>query len=171
MGADLEFEVGTPARFCGSNVQGYTIVSAALAQLCSHAWRIASLGFNLARHHHKDSHWVSPNIFGVGVADTLSPDPVSLDCIGRWVACFKAEGFYTLPDLHVGRRIANSDGILFSDEIVWQAVGDVRDFCFVNDNVCDRMAEFQAEYLSYFNSYTGLAFKDDPAVAFVVMSN
>jgi len=171
VGADLEFEDGTPARFWGANVQAYAIFSTAPIQICSHARRIASLGFNLVRLHHHDSHWVRPNIFGVGGGNTLSTDPVSLDRIGRWVACLKAEGVYTWLDLHVGRRITNSDGISLAEEIVQNSDGDVRGFNFVNDTVRERMAEFQAEYLSYFNPHTGLAFKDDPAVAFVMISN
>ena len=169
-GADLVFEDGTPVRFWGANVQAYAIFSTEPAEICRHAKRLGALGFNLVRLHHHDSHWVNPNIFGQKAPDTLSLDPAALARIGRWVACLKAEGLYTWLDLHVGRRMSAADDIPFADEVERNG-GDARGFNFVNDGIRDRMAEFQAAYLSYVNPYTGLALKDDPAVAFVLISN
>lgn len=169
-GADLVFADGTPIRFWGANVQAYAIFSTEPDQICLHAKRLASMGFNLVRLHHHDSHWVKPNIFGSDSPNTLSLDPFALDRLGQWIACLKAEGIYTWLDLHVGRRFSAADGIAFANEIE-QGQGDIRGFNFVNKTVRDRMSEFQRAYLSYQNPHTGLALKDDPAVAVVMISN
>lgn len=170
VGADLVFADGTPIRFWGANVQAYALFSTEPEQICYHARRLSALGFNLVRLHHHDSYWVNPNVFGNKASNTLSLDRNALDRIGRWVACLKAEGIYTWLDLHVGRRMSAADGIAFAEEIE-KRKGDVRGYNFVNDSIRARMAEFQAGYLSFVNPHTGLAFKDDPAIAAVMISN
>jgi len=169
-GPNLIFADGTPVRFWGANVQAYAIFSTEPAQICYHARRLAALGFNLVRLHHHDSTWVTPNIFGREASDTLSLDPMALDRIGRWVACLKAEGIYTWLDLHVGRHMGAAEGIDYADEVTENG-GSIKGFNFVNDSIRERMSEFQAAYLSYENPHTGLAFKDDPAIAAVMISN
>ncbi len=169
-GADLVFADGTPIRFWGANVQAYALFGTEPEQVCYHARRLSALGFNLVRLHHHDSHWVNPNVFGNKAPNTLSLNLSALDRIGRWVACLKAEGIYTWLDLHVGRRMTAADGIDWAEEIE-KRKGDIRGYNFVNDSVRDRMAEFQAAYLSFVNPHTGLAFKDDPAIAAVMISN
>ena len=169
-GADLVFEDGTPIRFWGANVQAYAIFSTEPAQICRHAKRLSALGFNLVRLHHHDSHWVNPNVFGRKASDTRSLDQMALDRVGQWIACLKAQGIYTWLDLHVGRRMSSADGISHAEEIE-RSEGDIRGYNFVNRSIRDRMAEFQSAYLSYVNPHTGLSFKDDPAIAAVMISN
>lgn len=169
-GADLVFADGTPVRFWGANVQAQALLHTDPQRICEHAKRIGALGFNLVRLHHHDSHWVKPNIFGDKPRNTRLLDRGALDRIGLWVACLKVEGIYTWLDIQVGRRMSAADDIDFADEVERRR-GDIRGFNFVNDSIRDRMAEFQETYLSYVNPHTGLAFKEDPAVAFVLISN
>ena len=169
-GADLVFADGTPIKFWGANIQANAIFSTKSTIICQHAKRLAALGFNLVRLHHHDSDWVRPNVFLHNATNNLSLNPIALDRIGQWVACLKAQGIYTWLDLHVGRRMSAADEISFANEIE-KTEGDIRGFNFVNETIRDRMAEFQTAYLSHVNPHTGLSFKNDPAVAVVMISN
>lgn len=170
----LVFEDGTPARFWGTNVVAYALFGMNRRQdIQLQAKRLSQLGFNLVRIHHHDSSWVRPNIFGSG----NEPDTKSLnkDMLGRldwWIKCLKDEGIYIWLDLEVDREFKPGDGIDGFDELYRDKSRDgLKGFNYVNGSIQQAMQRFNEAYLNHVNPFTGLAYKDDPAIAAVLVTN
>lgn len=171
-GAELVFADGTPTRFWGANLQAYAIFSTRPANIRAQAKRIASLGFNLIRIHHHDSHWVAPNVFGTNTPETTRLDPQSLNILDQWISALKDEGVYIWLDLHVGRRVTAADGIEDFDEIAdAEGHADIHGYNYVSGSIRERMLEFQKAYMSHVNPFTGMAYRDDPAIIAALISN
>lgn len=171
-GADLVFADGTPTRFWGANLQAYALFATHPTNIRAQAKRIAALGFNLIRIHHHDSHWVVPNVFGENAAGTTQLDPQSLSKLDQWISALKDEGVYIWLDLQVGRRFTAEDGIKDFDEIANdEGQAELRGFSYVSQSIRARMLEFQNAYLSHVNAFTGMAYRDDPAIIAVLITN
>ncbi len=171
-GDRLVFADGTMARFWGSNLTAFTLFSTPREYVPRQAHRMAQLGYNLMRLHHHDSEWVDPNIFGRKAPSTLTLDPTSLDMLDWWIKCLKDEGIYVWLDMQVGRRLTNRDGVTEGfGEIARNQKGNPAPFNYYNPQVQSLMKEFQTAYLSHRNSYTRLAYKDDPAIIGVLITN
>lgn len=171
-GDELFFEDGQPAKFWGANIQAYTLFKTSDDDIKKHAQRIAKLGFNLIRIHHHDSSWVKPNIFKKPDSHTLEFSASSLKKIDWWVKCLKDEGVYLWLDLHVGRRFTKNDGVKgFADFSKGDKYSEVRGFSYYNKDVQSLMMAFNKAYLSHINTYTKLAYKDDPAVIALLLTN
>ena len=171
-GDELFFENGQPAKFWGANIQAYTLFKTSDFDIKRHAKRIAKLGFNLIRIHHHDSGWVTPNIFKNPNDSTLEFSESSLKKIDWWVKCLKDEGVYLWLDLHVGRRFTKKDGIKgFSDFAHGAEHSEAKGFSYYNKDVQSLMMAFNKAYLSHVNPHTKLAYKDDPAVIALLLTN
>jgi hypothetical protein len=170
-GSELVFEDGTPARFWGVNLQAYALFATDPANIPVHARRLASLGVNLVRIHHHDSAWVNPNVFdpAFGTRRLRTDSLVRLD---QWIASLRAEGIYIWLDLHVGRQLLPEDEIADFEEIRDdRGRADLRGFNYISPSIQARMREFQVDYLSHVNRYTGLAYAEDPAIMAVLITN
>jgi hypothetical protein len=171
-GDQLFFENGQPVKFWGANIQAYTLFKTPDFDIKRHAQRIAKLGFNLIRVHHHDSSWVTPNIFKNPNDSTLEFSSSSLKKIDWWVKCLRDEGVYLWLDLHVGRRFTKGDGIKeFSDFSKGAEHSEAKGFSYYNQDVQSLMMAFNKAYLSHVNPYTKLAYKDDPAVIALLLTN
>ncbi len=167
----LVFEDGTPAKFWGVNLQAKALFLTDEGHIKVHAKRIAQLGFNLVRIHHHDSKWVYPNIF-YGSKSTLSFSSASLRKLDLWISNLKKAGVYVWLDLHVGRGFTVNDGILsFSEIAQGKSWAEVKGFNYVNPSIRDSMQAFNQTYLNHINPYTQLAYKDDPAIVGLLLSN
>ncbi|AMV37713.1 hypothetical protein [Planctomyces sp. SH-PL62] len=162
---------GSPVRFWGGNIAAYTLFETPPELAKAQAKRMAQLGYNLMRIHHHDSPWVSPNVFGTKPKTTRRLDPVSLEKIDWWIKCLKDEGIYVWMDLHVGRAFLDDDGLTEGQSEVNAAKRLAAGFSYYNTDVQRLMREFQKQYLDHVNPHTGLAYKDDPAVAAVLITN
>jgi hypothetical protein len=172
-GDRLVFEDGTPVRFWGTNLSGPALFQTSPAGIAQQARRLSQLGFNLVRLHHHDSAWVAPNIFGAAaVPATQSLDPAMLEKIDAWIAALKAEGIYVWLDLHVGRQLKAGDDITAFDEIRKGAPSaDLRGFSYVNESIQAAMKRFNQAYVGRVNLHTGIAYKDEPAIAGMLITN
>lgn len=168
-GDHLAFADGKSARFWGTNVVGRALFRGDHAEVARQAKRIAALGYNLVRIHHHDSAWVDPNVFDKGPT-TQVLDRSAVDRIDWWVKCLKDEGVYIWLDLHVGRRFRSGDQVAGWTELEREG-GDGRGFNYVNPGIERLMQSFAEQYLGHVNPYTGLAAKDDPALAAVLLTN
>ncbi|MBC8069458.1 MAG: glycosyl hydrolase family 5 [Deltaproteobacteria bacterium] len=164
-GDALVFEDGTPARFWGTNVVAYALFGTDKAAIQRQAQRLAALGYNLVRLHHHDSPWVEPNIFEPG---TRKLRAASLDALDWWIKCLAEAGIYVWLDLHVGRRFTPADAIAGFGEL---PDGDGRGFSYVDARIEALMNGFAEQYLDRNSRYTGRSLTDDPAVAFVLVTN
>ncbi len=171
-GGQLRFADGTLARFWGTNLTAHALFGTALGDTRRQAQRLSRLGFNLVRIHHHDSEWVSPNIFGAKGGGTRSLDPQALKKLDWWIKCLKDEGIHVWLDLDAGRTFTAADGISdFSEMAKGRERARPSGFAYVNRSIRERMKEFAAQYLSHVNEFTGLAYKDDPAIAFILITN
>ncbi len=172
-GEALVFADGTPARFWGTNLSAYALFGTPAAEIKQQARRLSQLGFNLVRLHHHDSIWVVPNIFGGrDASDTQRLDPAAMEKLDAWIAALKDEGIYVWLDLHVGRQLKAGDGITAFDEIrKGKPVADLRGFNYVNDSIRLAMRRFNEAYVNHVNRYTGVAYKDEPAIMAMLVTN
>lgn len=169
-GDALIFGDGTPARFWGGNLAAYALFVPA-SDIEGAAKRIAQLGYNLMRLHHHDSmNWVDPTVIDKNRQDSRRFDKQGLDRIDRWVKALKDEGVYVWLDVHVGRVFKRDDEVPGLSELE-RAGGEGKGFCYFNDRIKELMVEFQDAYLGHTNPYTKLAYKDDPAVMGVLITN
>jgi len=171
---ELAFGDGTPARFWGTNVTAYALFQTSQAEVKTQAKRLAALGYNLVRIHHMDSPWVGLNVFGEEgkIADTQTLDATAMARLDWWIKCLKDEGIYVWLDLHVQRTLRAGDHIDGFDEMRKGApTADLKGYNYVNPSIQQAMKRFSEAYLGHKNTYTGLAYKDDPAVLAVLLTN
>lgn len=171
-GESLIFEDGSPARFWGANLAAYVLFDTSRDNVKQQAKRISAMGFNLVRIHHHDSPWVNPNIFGKNAADTQTLDPASLDKLDWWIKCLKDEGIYVWLDLHAQRGFTEGDHIYGFDEIrKGGKTASLKGYNYVNLTIQQAMKRFNEAYLNHSNAYTGVAYKDEPAIMAMLITN
>ncbi len=173
-GDELVFADGTPARFWGGNLAAYAIFSDK-AQIEVQARRIARLGYNLMRiHHHDSTAWVRRTVIDKGRDDSQHLDPEVMDRLDYWIKCLKDQGVYVWLDLHVGRQFKAGDeiGPGFAEmDRRGKGAAEAKGFCYFNQRIEELMREFNQKYLDHVNRYTELAYKDDPAVMGILLTN
>ncbi len=171
-GEDLVFEDGTIVRFWGTNITASALFRTSEFDMRAQAKRLSRLGFNLVRLHHHDSKWVRPNIFGNRADNTLSLDPQSVKKIDMWIKVLRDEGIYVWLDLLVGREFTAKDGIRnFAEIAKGKKTAAAKGFTYINPDIQDRIKEFNEAYLTHVNPYTSLAYKDDPAIVGMLITN
>ncbi|NQT17847.1 MAG: glycosyl hydrolase family 5, partial [Planctomycetes bacterium] len=176
-GDRLVFSDGEEARFWGGNIAAYAIFEEK-ERIRAQARRIAQLGYNLMRIHHHDSMgWVARPVIDKNRADSQHLDDEVMDRLDYWIQCLKEEGVYVWLDLHVGRLFKKGDdlGAGFPEMIRRardeQAGTEAKGYCYFNPRVEALMNDFNRKYVSHVNPYTGLAYKDDPAVMGLLITN
>ena len=168
----LSFDNGVPVKFWGANIQAYALFKTSNADIKRHAKRIAQLGFNLIRIHHHDSSWVEPNVFENPLNNTLKLSSSALEKLDWWIKCLKDEGVYLWLDLHVGRTFTQNDGLTdFEDFAKGKITAEVKGFNYYNESIQSAMQAFNTAYLNHVNQFTQLAYKDDPAVIALLLTN
>ena len=169
-GDKFVFEDGTEARFWGTNFNS-------AQNFPSHehskkvARRLAKTGVNLVRFHQLDSEWSTPNIFqfnkGENKSNTLSLDPESIDRLDYLIYCLKNEGIYVYMDLLTYRRFKTGDGVAEADKL-----GDAaKPYSTYNRRLIELQKKFNHDLWTHINPYTKLAYKDDPAIVLVEVTN
>ncbi|MDX2283506.1 MAG: carbohydrate binding domain-containing protein [Bacteroidia bacterium] len=157
---------GQPVRFWGAN-----IVAAAAFPAYSESRFIAArarkLGLNLIRFHHLDNPWGGSGgtIFPAGT--TRSFDPAALARLEYLIAQLKRQGIYINLNLNVSRTFQASDGVLHADSLVEFAKG----VTLFDPWLIRLQKEYAAQLLGHVSPYTGMALKDDPALAMVEIIN
>ena len=170
-GDELVFEDGTAARFWGGNIAAYAIFSDK-EQIQKQARRIARMGYNLMRIHHHDSMtWVSRTVIDKTKADSQHLDEEVMDRLDWWIKCLKDEGVYVWLDLHVGRQFKEGDNLGDGADEILRRKGEIKGFCHFSPRIQELMRDFNAKYLSHVNSYTKLAYKDEPAIMGLLITN
>ncbi|MHC4300850.1 MAG: glycoside hydrolase 5 family protein, partial [Planctomycetota bacterium] len=175
-GDKLIFENGEEVRFWGGNIAAYAIF-ADKEHIRVQAKRIAQLGYNLMRIHHHDSMgWVGRTVIDKSRVDSQHLDPEVMDRLDYWIKCLRDEGVYVWLDLHVGRLFKEGDGIgegLAEMQRKSKRPGGAegKGYCYFNDRIEQLMKDFNAKYMSHVNKYTSLAYKDDPAIMGLLITN
>ncbi len=172
-GEKLVFDDGTQGRFWGTNLSAYTLFGTPKDMVKLQAKRLSALGFNLVRIHHFDSPWVNPNIFGnQKLSHTQNLDAAAMEKLDWWIACLKEEGIYVWLDLHVQRAFKEEDNIFGFDEIrKGKPVADLKGYNYVNLTILNAMKKFNSDYLNHVNAYTNAAYKNEPAIIALLITN
>lgn len=133
------------------------------------AGRLAKFGVNVVRFHHMDGNRFPRGIIDRGRTDTRALDPEALDRLAFFIGCLKREGIYANLNLLVSRRFSSADGLPDSiEKLDWK---DRHLMGFFYEPLIRLQAEYARQLLSYENPYTGLQFREDPAIAFVEINN
>lgn len=164
------FEDGTEARFWGTNFN-----SAQCFPAHDHsekvARRLAKIGVNMVRFHQLDGEWSTPNIFqfsrGENRLNTLTLDPVSMDRLDYLIHCLKKEGIYVYMDLLTYRRFKTGDGVEAADQLQDAA----KPYSTYNRRLIELQKKFNRDIWTHMNPYTKLAYKDEPAIVLVEVTN
>ena len=166
---ELDKRRGIPMRFYGANLC-YSAQFLSNGDADRLAERLMHIGYNSIRIHHYES---VPWVPGAGLISPTGPDSTilkgeNLDKLEFLVSVLKKRGIYISIDLYVNRSVR-------SGEVFPGSQGDLAmDFkrlIHVSDRAFENWKEFARALLTHKNPYTGLAWKDDPAIAFISMIN
>lgn len=169
-GDKFVFENGTEARFWGVNFN-------AAQNFPSHAHsekvakRLAKVGINIVRLHQMDADFSTPNLFsfsrGENKTDTRSLDPESMDRLDYLIYCLKKEGVYVYLDMITYRKFKPGDGVEAAEKLGYAA----RPQATYNRKLIALQKEFNEQLWNHVNKYTGLAYKDEPAIVLTEVIN
>jgi len=165
----LHYEDGVRAKFVGFNISGGGGMPTRRSAE-RYAERMAAMGVNLVRPTLID--WPSrrhPTIYDVSDNTTQMLSDEMLDRFDYFFHCLKRLGIYLMLDLFTAR------GFLEGDDIEYYSERMPRGMLKAVNLYSPRMIELQKLYatqiLHHVNPYTGLAYKDDPAVLLIQLVN
>ena len=158
----LEFS-GRPGhefRFYGSNLC-FSANFPEHATAVQIAEEFASTGYNIVRFHHYDNQLASRK------AGTVL-DPEMLDRMEFLMAEMKKRGIYSTIDLYVSRRFRPGEIAALP---AGGSGGNAKGMIFFDDEAFENWKRFSEALLNHVNPYTGLAWKDDPALISISLVN
>ena len=126
--------------------------------------RLARFGINCVRLHHMDMR----DIWGTErIASQMTLDPGQMEKLDYYVAALKKRGIYVNINLHVSRSLDERDG--FPPNVNRPSHDKAIDNYyrpFIEAN-----KKYARDLLTHVNRYTGVAYKDEPAVAMIEINN
>lgn len=157
---NMFFEDGTPFKFWGINIVGEMLfMSHGEAEMLAD-W-VAVQGFNLVRIHHMDGpNDRSNNIFGRLPRKSTRLDEESMDKLCYLLNEFKKRGIYWFIDNATNRMTFEDDNIQDHQTVS----GAQKGYDFYDPIVQQLHKEFSTQLFNWYNPYTGLRIKDDPAL-------
>jgi hypothetical protein len=164
----IESATGKRVRFFGTNVSARAAFPSK-PDADKIARRMATLGINIVRLHHLNNGWDSNggSVWKPG-RTYIEIDPAQLDKLDYFVAALKKNGIYVNVNLQVSREYVPELGLPESSR-------QLKDFGKKIDKIYPKMIELQKDYarqlIDRTNPYTGLKYKDDPAVMVVEINN
>ncbi len=152
-----------PARFYGTNLNfGANYPSREQAERMAEA--IAAQGYNSVRFHHFDHELGCP-------ADAQATiDAALLEKLDYFFHCLKQRGIYLTIDLYISRQPpAAATPDLGRQVVRW--TNEYKALLMVSDAAMDDLLRYSRALLTHVNPHTGLAWKDDPALNFMGLTN
>ena len=124
------------------------------------AGRLARIGYNSVRIHHHEGELVDTS-----GSNTTTFRSDSLDKLDYLIAALKKRGIYITTDMYVSRPVKNEETGLAN------GADDFKAALLVSPPAMENWKTFSRNFLTHVNPYTGLAYKDDPALAFISVVN
>lgn len=154
------FEDGTPFQFWGVNIVGEMLfVSHSDAELLAD-W-VAVQGFNLVRIHHMDGpNERNNNIFGRLPNKSTQLDEEQMDKMCYLLNEFKKRGIYWFIDNTTNRMTFEDDNIQDYTTVASAQKG----YDFYDPIIQKLHKDFSTQLFNWYNPYTKLKIKDDPAL-------
>lgn len=151
------FEDGTRARFWGINVAN-TSLQESEADIDAMIANFRAAGFNLIRLHHFDERG---GVIDLEAEDSRQLLPERLRKLDYWIYKAREAGLYIYLDLLAYRRFKEGDGVPNAEAIGRAA----RPYAVFDERLIELQKEYARKLLrEHVNSYTGLAYADDPTV-------
>lgn len=158
-GENLTDDRGQPWRYFGTNLTASACFPSA-EQAPKIAAHFAKTGINLIRFHFLDQNWTGIQLARTDGQPGLNPE--ALARLDFFFAELKKNGIFANFNLHVGRVYAGTP----------QGAPDMSKGV---DNIyppfVDALKDYARDLLTHVNPHTGLAYRDDPAVAIVEVNN
>ncbi|MEX0323753.1 MAG: carbohydrate binding domain-containing protein [Puniceicoccaceae bacterium] len=134
------------------------------------AARMAKFGINVIRFHHINAPWAGTDtLIDYTQGNSRSLGAANLDKFDYFTHQLKENGIYTNLNLLVSRQFYAADGLPAEiSQIGWKEGHTIGHF---NDHHLDLQKEYASQLLEHVNPYTGLAYKNDPAVVTVEILN
>lgn len=150
----------TPVRFYGANLAHYACFPTH-SEAVQLADNLARMGYNTVRLHHIDYILTDPT-----TANSTTIDPDRLDKINYLIAQLKQRGMYVSIDLNSLRSPR-------PNEVISGGIGvqDYRALLLVSNAARANWLTYSSNLLNSNNPYTGLKWKDDPAIAWICLVN
>jgi hypothetical protein len=160
VGEHFRWADGSRARFWGINVAN-TSLQESDENIEAMIKNFRAAGFNLVRLHHFDERG---GIIDLNAKDSRQFVEARVKKLDFWIAKARENGLYVYLDLLDYRKFKEGDGVEKAEEIGRSAKPYA---CFD-----PRLIELQKEYArklmrDHVNSYTGLAYADDPAIVMI----
>lgn len=159
----FEKKPGKPVRFYGGNLcYNGNFITRQQAKTLARGMR--ERGYNLLRFHHferdliRKDHPVSTEI-----------DPAKMDRMDGVFAEAKAQGIYMTLDLFISRPLKKGEIEEFPDRAV--QMNEFKQLVFASPSALENWKAFARNFLTHVNPYTGLAWKDDPALISINLVN
>ncbi len=146
-GVNLSFGANFPAREDAPHV----------------AARLAAAGVNSVRCHHMDTSRWPRGIWNALNGRTIEPE--ALDRLDFFIHELAARGIYVNINLHVGRAHSEYIGLPETNRDYDKIAG------IFTPALIEAQKEYARELLRHVNPYRGVSYADDPAVAFVEITN
>jgi len=163
---EFESQPGKTARFYGAN-------TCFTANFLDKEWaekladRIARMGYNSVRFHHFDNGLVLKKD-----KCTTELDPEQLDKLEYLFSCLKKRGIYITIDLYISRTVAKGElPELPNFQADYSSGYAFKGLVFTLDSAMKNWQTFSKNLLNHVNPYTGLAWKDDPALITISLVN
>ncbi len=149
-----------PVKFYGANLAHHACFPSK-NDAVRIADRLAQLGYNAVRLHHIDD-----ILTGATQANSTTIDLERMDQINYLVSELKKRGIYISIDLHSNRTLRNN-------EILSGAVdkNNYKALLLTSQATRQNLLTYSSNLLNTLNPYTGLKWKDDPAIAWISLSN
>lgn len=169
-GDDFVFEDGTKARFFGVNMNGSALFpSPEYAEKV--AKRLRMTGINLVRFHQMDAEWASHNLYryarGKKIETTRELDPESFEKLDYFLYALKKEGIYVYLDMMTYRKFRGTDDVL-----EFKGIRDcAKPFNGTNARLIELQKEFAKTVWTHKNPYTGLEYREEPAIVLTEIVN
>lgn len=152
----------TPIQFWGTNLGGDGLFPETHEEADMIADSIAASGFNLVRLHKADG--PSDNtVFGFRATSGKKLDDSQMDKFCYLIYALKQRGIYTFLDVHCSRKVYADDGL--------DGLSSFSGVIYYDKDVLELLENYAEMLLNYKNPYTGLALKDDPAMACIDIKN
>ena len=130
------------------------------------AAELRAMGYNAVRFHHTDVTMMKGGWKDFWTKSTAGEiDPVQLGRIDALFAACKEAGLYITIDLYAMGCVGPVPGIEGTVR------GDIKALVPIDDNAFNVWAKQALDWLNHVNPYTGIAWKDDPAISFICPVN
>ncbi|MFO0878471.1 MAG: carbohydrate binding domain-containing protein [Gemmataceae bacterium] len=131
------------------------------------AARMRKFGINVIRFHHMDYYHAPNGIFARGEKGTRILDADQVDRLDYFVYQLKQQGIYTNINLLVSRPFHTADGLPQTNLLPDR--GKIVNY--FHPHMIELQKEFAQQLLDRVNPYTKQRYLDDPAVAFIELTN